>query len=71
MTVGPPPPPCDLQGLGVVKRFVGSLGSQTSAVELIDGAKQSIRVMAFTWDRQDITEALVRARARNVPIRMG
>eukprot|EP00969_Alexandrium_andersonii_P021875 957608-Alexandrium_andersonii.AAC.1 len=27
--------------------------------------------MAFTWDRQDITEALARARTRNVPIRMG
>eukprot|EP00969_Alexandrium_andersonii_P362553 15459975-Alexandrium_andersonii.AAC.1 len=27
--------------------------------------------MAFTWDRQDVTEALTRARARNVPIRMG
>eukprot|EP00969_Alexandrium_andersonii_P254058 11228924-Alexandrium_andersonii.AAC.1 len=27
--------------------------------------------MAFAWDRQDITEALVRARGRSVPVRMG
>eukprot|EP00969_Alexandrium_andersonii_P135622 5999907-Alexandrium_andersonii.AAC.1 len=64
MTVGRPPPACDLQGLGVVKRFAGALESHSSAIELIEGAKESIRVMAFTWDRQDITEALVRARAR-------
>eukprot|EP00969_Alexandrium_andersonii_P205451 9078337-Alexandrium_andersonii.AAC.1 len=66
MTVGPPLPPArDLQGFGAIKRFVGSLESQTSAVELIDGAKEPIRVMAFTWDCQDITEALTRARTRN------
>eukprot|EP00969_Alexandrium_andersonii_P194346 8584341-Alexandrium_andersonii.AAC.1 len=71
MAVGPPlppppvPPAQDLQGLGVIRRLLGSLESQASAVELIDGAKESIRVMAFTWDRQDITEALTRARTRN------
>eukprot|EP00969_Alexandrium_andersonii_P250623 11077176-Alexandrium_andersonii.AAC.1 len=70
MTVGPPlpPPPArDLLGLGVIRRLLGSHESQASAMELIDGARESIRVMAFSWDRQDLTEALQRARERNVP----
>eukprot|EP00969_Alexandrium_andersonii_P270238 11944986-Alexandrium_andersonii.AAC.1 len=62
-----PPPASELQGLGVVKRILGALGSQTDALQLIDGARRSIRILAFTWDRQDLTEALAQARERNVP----
>eukprot|EP00969_Alexandrium_andersonii_P276784 12234587-Alexandrium_andersonii.AAC.1 len=69
MTVEPPPPASELQGLGVAKRLVGVLESQASALELIEGARRSVRVMAFSWDRQDLTEALVRARERSVLVR--
>eukprot|EP00969_Alexandrium_andersonii_P098146 4332684-Alexandrium_andersonii.AAC.1 len=48
MTAGQPPPASELQGLGVAKRFVGSLESQASALEIIESARQSVRVMAFT-----------------------
>eukprot|EP00969_Alexandrium_andersonii_P199212 8796803-Alexandrium_andersonii.AAC.1 len=63
MAAGPPPPASELQGLGVVKRILGALGSQVDALELIEGARRSIRILAFTWDRQDLTEALVKAQA--------
>eukprot|EP00969_Alexandrium_andersonii_P214276 9462666-Alexandrium_andersonii.AAC.1 len=66
MAVGPPPPAGELQGLGVVKRLLGALGSQGDALELIEGARRSVRVLAFSWGREDLTEALVRARERNV-----
>eukprot|EP00969_Alexandrium_andersonii_P116949 5171388-Alexandrium_andersonii.AAC.1 len=68
MTVEPPPA-SELQGLGIVKRILGAPGSQTDALQLIEGARRSIRILASTWDRQDLTEALVRARERNVPVR--
>eukprot|EP00969_Alexandrium_andersonii_P078142 3446009-Alexandrium_andersonii.AAC.1 len=71
MAAGPPPPASELQGLGVVKRLLGALGSQGDALELIEGAHRSIRILAFSWDRQDLTEALVRARERNVLVRVG
>eukprot|EP00969_Alexandrium_andersonii_P283733 12544571-Alexandrium_andersonii.AAC.1 len=64
-----PPPASELQGLGVVKRILGALGSQGDALELIEGARRSIRILAFSWDRQDQSEALARARGRNVPVR--
>eukprot|EP00969_Alexandrium_andersonii_P176561 7807199-Alexandrium_andersonii.AAC.1 len=34
-------------------------------------ARRSIRILAFTWDRKDLTEALVQARAKNVLARVG
>eukprot|EP00969_Alexandrium_andersonii_P109741 4840837-Alexandrium_andersonii.AAC.1 len=58
MTVEPPPPASELQGLGVANRILGALGSQTGALQLIEGARRSIRILAFTWGRQDLTEAL-------------
>eukprot|EP00969_Alexandrium_andersonii_P075926 3347842-Alexandrium_andersonii.AAC.1 len=69
MAAGPPPPTSELQGLGIVKQPLGALGSQGDALELIEGARRSIRVLAFSWDRQGLTEALVRARGRKVPVR--
>eukprot|EP00969_Alexandrium_andersonii_P200863 8873477-Alexandrium_andersonii.AAC.1 len=65
MTVEPPPV-SELRGLGVVRGILGALETQSNALRLILQARRSVRVLAFTCDRQDLTEALAQARAKNV-----
>eukprot|EP00969_Alexandrium_andersonii_P031485 1375300-Alexandrium_andersonii.AAC.1 len=55
MTVGPAPPVSNLRGLGVVRGTLGAHESQENAQYLTLQAKRSVRVLAFTWDRQDLT----------------
>ena len=59
------------RGLGVVLRIPGGTESQEIAIRLIESAEQYARLLGFTFDRGDITEALKRARNRGVDVAGG
>eukprot|EP00969_Alexandrium_andersonii_P194459 8589374-Alexandrium_andersonii.AAC.1 len=71
MTVGAPPPVRNLRGLGVARGILGARETQENAQYLILQARRAVRVLAFTWDRQDLTAALVHVCTKDVPVRIG
>jgi phosphatidylserine/phosphatidylglycerophosphate/cardiolipin synthase-like enzyme len=50
---------------------VDAKGSQTVALELIAKARQYVFLLAFTFDREDITAELIKAIQRNVMVVIG
>eukprot|EP00969_Alexandrium_andersonii_P044706 1961450-Alexandrium_andersonii.AAC.1 len=68
MTVGPPPPVSNLRGLGVARGILGARETQENAQDLILQARRAVGILAFTWDRQDLTAALVHVRSKDVQL---
>ena len=54
--------------VGAVKALLDAKGSQERAIRLIDEAEAYAYVTAFTYDRQDLTDALIRARRRGLTV---
>ena len=61
----------DYKGLGSVLSLPGGQESQDIGIRLIDSAEQYVRLLGFTFDRADVTEALKRAKSRNVDVAVG
>ena len=56
---------------GKVLRLLDGVASHEAAIRLVVGAKELIRMYGFTFDREDIDQALRRARKRSVDMMMG
>eukprot|EP00969_Alexandrium_andersonii_P133678 5911803-Alexandrium_andersonii.AAC.1 len=57
--------------MGVVRAILGAHETQDNAQYLILRARHTIRVSAFTWDRKDLTTALIHAHRKGVRVRVG
>ena len=57
--------------MGTVRAVLDAVGSQEAGIRLIREAKSYVLLTAFTYDRPDVTDALVEARRRNVEVRIG
>ena len=58
-------------GVGRVLGVLDAVGSQEQALALIDAAESYVILMGFTYDRQDVTDALIRAVRRGLGVRVG
>ena len=59
------------EGVGRVLGVLDAVGSQEQALALIDAAESYVILMGFTYDRQDVTDALIRAVRRGLGVRVG
>ena len=59
------------EGVGRVLGVLDAVGSQERALALIDAAESYVILMGFTYDRQDVTDALIRAVRRGLGVRVG
>jgi phosphatidylserine/phosphatidylglycerophosphate/cardiolipin synthase-like enzyme len=58
-------------GVGQVVAVLDAVASQERALGLIDRAKEYVMLFGFTYDRQDITDALIRAAHRGLEVQVG
>ena len=58
-------------GVGEVLAVLDARASQETAIRLVGAASVFIRMLVFTYDREDITEALLHAKRRGVDVRVG
>jgi phosphatidylserine/phosphatidylglycerophosphate/cardiolipin synthase-like enzyme len=58
-------------GVGQVLAVLDAVASHEQALGLIDRAKEYVMLFGFTYDRQDITDALNRAAHRGVEVQVG
>ena len=76
------PPPAERVGLpqvpagipehmGYVRTLPGGKESHEVAIRLITSAEQYVRLLGFTYDRSDVTEALKLAKSRGVDVMVG
>lgn len=61
---------CDQGGVKVVASFAPGPGPSNQLVWAINSADKSIRVMAYSFTDGDIADALIRAKARGVDVRV-
>ena len=60
-----------LPPIGEVLRILDAVTSQETAIALINASKAFVWVMAFTYDRADITNALLEAKQRRCDVKVG
>ena len=58
-------------GVGTVVEVLDSYGSQETAIRLVDQAEEYVLMLSFTFDREDLVDALVAARRRGVQVTIG
>ena len=59
------------KGVGTVVEVLDSYGSQETAIRLVNQAEEFVLLLSFTFDREDLVEALVLARRRGVRVTVG
>ena len=57
--------------MGSVYAVLDAVKSQEEAIDMILHARSYVLLLAFTYDRPDVTEALVGARRRGVEVKIG
>ena len=65
------PQPPESPEQGKVMKFLDSISTHEEAIKLIDLAQEVVLFFAFTYDREDITDALLRAKAKGLEVKIG